>query len=419
MTSSPVLPMPSGGPVVIEASKIVRDISERKHAERAVNEYQARKSAILDAALDGVVTMDHAGRIVDFSRAAERMFGYSAAEVVGKTVAETIIPKRLRQEHWNGLARFHQTGEGAVLGRRIAIIGMRADGTEFPVELAISTTHLPDQPVFFTAFIRDLTEQKRNEQALLAAKEQLANQALELEHLVTVRTAELRSSIAELEAFTYSLSHDLRAPLRAMQSFSQILMADCREKLGSSELELLEKIASASARLDRLITDVLAFSRSSHEEIQVERVDVERLIRDVIKERPEWSEAHAEVVIESPLHPMLGHEASFTQCLTNLVENAVKFVPQGRKPRVRIWSEQVEDGVRLWVEDNGIGIDSASQRRLFGMFQRLHAGQEYHGTGIGLAIVRKAIERMGGKVGVESEPGKGSRFWLQLRRGDS
>jgi signal transduction histidine kinase len=266
--------------------------------------------------------------------------------------------------------------------------------------------------------VEDVTEHKRSESAVISAKEQLAIQTAELERLVGVRTVELRASIAELEAFTYSLSHDMRAPLRAMQSFSQILMADCRDKLSPNDVELLVKIATAAERLDRLIIDVLAFSRLSREEIKLARVDVEKLTRDLIKERPEWQAPNADLVIDTPLHPMLGHDASLTQCITNLVDNAIKFVPRGSKPRIRIWSELRDDHVRLWFVDNGIGIEKDAQRRLFGMFQRLHAGQEYHGTGIGLAIVRKSIERMGGLAGVESEAGKGSRFWLQLKRGD-
>jgi len=143
-------------------------------------------------------------------------------------------------------------------------------------------------------------------------------------------------------------------------------------------------------------------------------VNVEKLAREIIHERPEFQPPRADVSIQSPLLPVLGHEASLTQCLTNLLANAVKFVPPGATPRVVMGSEQHGKRVRLWISDNGIGIAPEAQRRIFDMFQRLHKDSEYEGTGIGLAIVRKAIERMGGQAGVESEPGKGSRFWLEL-----
>ena len=159
---------------------------------------------------------------------------------------------------------------------------------------------------------------------------------------------------------------------------------------------------------------MLAITRLSRQELKFETVNVEKQIRDIIHERPEFQPPKAEIRIESPLCPMRAHEASLTQCLTNLLGNAVKFVAPGVKPQVRIWSAPAGEQVRLWIEDNGIGIESAAQPRVFEMFHRLHNEREYEGTGLGLAIVRKAMERMGGQTGVESEPGRGSRFWLQL-----
>jgi signal transduction histidine kinase len=254
----------------------------------------------------------------------------------------------------------------------------------------------------------------------------LADKAKHLEELVQERTGELRASIAELESFAYSLSHDMRAPLRAIQSFSQAVMEDYGKDIPPTGIDYLKKMVSASARMDRLIQEVLAFSRLSRQQITLQPIDVEKLLREIIQERPEFQTAQVDIEIQSPLLSVLGHDASLTQCITNLLSNAVKFVNRGVKPRVRIWSEAMPpaDGppmrwVRLWFEDNGIGIDKEAQRRLFGLFQRLHPDTEYQGIGIGLAIVRKAVERMGGSVGVESERGKGSRFWIQLQGAES
>jgi signal transduction histidine kinase len=148
-------------------------------------------------------------------------------------------------------------------------------------------------------------------------------------------------------------------------------------------------------------------------------VDVEQLLRQIIDERPEFQWPKAEIKIQPPLERVRGHEAYLTQCITNLLDNAVKFVSPDRKPQVRIWSETTDHQVRFWFEDNGIGIEKNSQERIFGIFQRIHDEKTYPGTGIGLPIVRKAVGRMGGTVGVESEPDRGSRFWLQLPWGDS
>jgi len=198
------------------------------------------------------------------------------------------------------------------------------------------------------------------------------------------------------------------------QGFSQLVLEEHAQKLDAEAVSYLRKTKAAAYRMDRLIQDVLSFTRISRQDIQLQPVNLDKLVRDIIDERPELQGPAAEIVIASPLLGVVGHEASLTQCLTNMLENAVKFVAPGVKPRVRVWTEPREDKVRLWIEDNGIGIEEESQKRLFSMFERLHSQTAYEGTGIGLAIVRKAIERMKGEVGLESEPGRGSRFWFEL-----
>src|SRR5205085_442413 len=204
------------------------------------------------------------------------------------------------------------------------------------------------------------------------------------------------------------------APLRAIQSFTQIILTDHGDKIGLPGTDYLQRTAKAAARLDRLIQDVLAVSRMARQKVMVQPVNVEKQILEIIQERAELRPPNAEIIIQGPLLPMLGHEASLNQCLSNLLGNAVKFVAPGVKPQVRIYSTRSLDQVRLWIEDNGIGIAPEAQRGLFRMFHRLHTEKEYEGTGIGLAIVLKAAERMGGQTGMESEPGRGSRFWVQL-----
>jgi PAS domain S-box-containing protein len=264
----------------------------------------------------------------------------------------------------------------------------------------------------------DVTERMQMEAELAKAHEKLEHRARDLEAMVAERTAHLRATIAELEGVSYSLSHDMRAPLRTIQSFSEIVLAESGEKISPSGRELLQKSILAAERLDRLIRDVLIYSRVSRESIEFKTIDVENLVRQIIEERPEFQSPHAEIRIEGRLKAVRGHEAYMMQCITNLLDNAVKFVPPGRIPEVRIWSERIDGQVRLWIADNGIGIAKEAQERVFGIFQRVHAESTYPGTGIGLAIVRRAVERMGGTVGVESEPGRGSRFWVQLPAGE-
>lgn len=246
-------------------------------------------------------------------------------------------------------------------------------------------------------------------------------QKTELESRLRQRTAdlevanrELKAANEELNAFAYSVAHDLRAPLRAIHNFTNIVLEDYGEKLGAEATQLLGGAISAAKRMERLLHGLLALGRVSRRELRLGLVDVEQLLHEIIRERPEWQPPNAHVIIEKPLLAMRGDESSLTQCLTNLVGNAVKFVAPGTIPWVRICSQAQEGNGRLWIEDNGIGIQMDNNTRLFETFQRMPEARGYDGEGVGLAIVRRAVERMGGRVGVESEPGKGSRFWIEL-----
>ncbi len=224
--------------------------------------------------------------------------------------------------------------------------------------------------------------------------------------------ADLQQRNAELEAFSYSLSHDLRAPIRSIVSFTQLALEEFGRKVGSPATEYLQKAVASAQRLDHLVLDVLAFSKATRNKVCSENIDLDALVQGILQERPEWNPPHAEVVVESPLLAILGDRASMTQCLTNLLDNGVKFVRPGVAPQLRVWTQWVGSRVRVCVADNGIGIPDSAQSRVFELFQRAHNG--YEGYGIGLAIVRRAADRMHGTVSLSSEPGKGSTFCLDL-----
>jgi PAS domain S-box-containing protein len=380
---------------------------ERKEADYV----RATLAAIIESSEDAVLSKDLEGTVTSWNPGAERLLGFSAVEIVGQSVLR-LVPEELQPEEIGIVARLRR-GESI---KPYETICLTKDGRRVHVSVRVSPVRNESGAVIGASKIaRDITERKNAERALQEAQSKLTRHALELERIVAERTAKLSESNAELEAFSYSLSHDMRAPLRAISGFTKIVLAEHGPKLDALGRDYLERTVEAAARLDRLIQDVLAVSRLSRQEMKLRPLDVEKQVRDIIHERAELQPPQAEVQVSSPLLPMMGHEASFTQCLTNLLSNAVKFVAPGVKPQVRVYSEPVDGQVRLWVEDNGIGIDAAGQERLFKIFQRLHPQTEYEGTGIGLAIVRKAVERMGGRAGVESEPGRGSRFWVQLR----
>ena len=265
---------------------------------------------------------------------------------------------------------------------------------------------------------REIAARKETTETLARAQGQLTDRAMQLEVLVAERTAALRETVGELESFSYSIAHDMRAPLRAMAAFARLVQTEHSGQLDETGRDLLGRVVSASQRLDRLTTDVLHYSSVTRQELKLEPVDLEKLVEEAIRNQPEFQRPHAYIDIRTPLFSVIAHEPSLMQCVNNLLSNAVKFVPHGIVPRVTVRSEPVGQEVRLWFEDNGIGISADDRERIFALFGRLHPVAEFEGTGIGLTIVRKAAERMGGTVGVESEPGHGSRFWIQLKRSE-
>jgi signal transduction histidine kinase len=262
---------------------------------------------------------------------------------------------------------------------------------------------------------REVVERKRAEAALREAQEQLARANEDLEKKVRERTAHLNETIHSLERICYNIAHDLRAPIRSMQGFSQLLLSEYAGSLDVTAQEYLRRIAAAAMRNDALILDLLAYGRLGHVELPCANYSLRNEIESVLKKLSDDVKiSGAAVQIQEPLPDVRANRIALEQALTNLFSNALKFVSEDVKPRITIWAEEQESRVRVCVRDNGIGIAREHQARIFEIFERLHSNESYPGTGIGLAIVQKSVERMGGRVGVDSEPGKGSRFWFDL-----
>jgi PAS domain S-box-containing protein len=336
------------------------------------------------------------------------MLGYTGAELLARTFGDVTHPDDLAADLGN--ARRLLSGEISTytMDKRY----LRKDGSTLWAELTVSLVREADgAPREFISVIADISARK-------AAEAAVQDLTATLEARVEERTRQLSEVIAELDAFAYSISHDLRAPLRGMEGFARILLEDHAEALGADGQRYAERIVAAATRMEGLIQDILAYSRLSRDAVELAPLDLSQMVDRALAELREGGVpggAEAEVAVERPLPRVLGSRPVLGQILSNLLSNAAKFTPPGERARIRVRSEARGDRVRLWVEDNGIGLAKEHASRIFNVFERLHGGEAYPGTGIGLAIVRKGAERLGGAAGVESEGrGRGSRFWVEL-----
>ncbi|PWU20805.1 MAG: hypothetical protein C5B50_03145 [Verrucomicrobia bacterium] len=264
------------------------------------------------------------------------------------------------------------------------------DGSSLPVEVSARGFEL-DGMEGFSILVSDVTELKRS-------------------------SAKLQEVVGELEHFSYTITHDMRAPLRAMKGFGELLQRHYQDRVDGEGLDFIRRIIESAGRMDNLITDALNYTRVLRQQMDLKPVNAAGVLRSIVESYPQFQPPRAEVRIENDFPLVLANEAGMTQCFSNILGNAVKFVEPNKLPRVHVWAETRDHAVRFWFEDNGIGIPKRYHDLIFVMFQRLSKG--YEGTGIGLALVRKTVERMKGKVGVESEVGQGSRFWIELQRCD-
>lgn len=286
-------------------------------------------------------------------------------------------------------------------------------------ELSLAST----EPAAFDGEAQDVAREVADQLAIALQQSRLRTQlqayATQLEQRVAERTALLKDTNQELEAFTYSVSHDLRAPLRTMQGFAKALLEDCGDQLEDFCRSYIDSIIDDAVQMNVLINDLLSYSRLSRAQINLQPTALDDVVAAALKQlTAQVQEKQAQIHKADPLPQVMAHRSTLVQVVTNLISNAIKFVEPNTQPQIHIFatleSRDRQDWIRLWIVDNGIGIAPEHQERVFRVFERLHGAESYPGTGAGLAIVRKGIERMGGRVGVESQSGQGSRFWLEL-----
>jgi len=379
----------------LEMARLRREALERESEER----FRLLVEAIKDYA---ICLLDPDGRIVSWNAGAEAIHGYREEEILGHPFS--IL--RLEAPGWSAQRLLQE----AVADGRFESEGwrVRRDGSRFWANTVLTPIHDEGDRLWgFAKITRDLTEAKR-------AEEEIARLNADLERRVHARTAELEAANAELEAFSYSVSHDLRAPLRAIDGFSHALMEDCQEQLPPAAEDYLRRIAAATRRMSDLIDGLLDLSRVSRAEMRWQEVDLAAMARQVAeglqrsdpRRRVEW-------VIPESLTAR-GDPRLLRVVLDNLIGNAWKFSGGKQTAQVGIGLRTNGEGRAYFVADDGAGFDMAYAGKLFGAFQRLHSEREFEGTGIGLATVRRVINRHGGRIWAESEPGRGATFFFTL-----
>lgn len=386
-------------------------LRERISADELLIEQQRDAATMLEHSLVGFIAVDKDNRILEWNKQAMHTFGWARHEVLGRSLAELIVPESMREAHLDAIKNFAWR-EHTLLGRRVDVPAVRRDGQELIVALSVASVERRGETVFF-ASVRDITARRKQQ-------EQLRRLNATLEQRVSERTRELeqahrqlQNAYRDLEAFSRSVSHDLRAPLRAIQGYAGFLIQSVGSSVAPAIMRDVDAISRTARHMNVILDNLLKLASVSQSELKLEEVVLGELVRQVVEELGPRPDVRVHVEYQQ-LGCVRADPGLLALALRNLIGNAMKFSARQAQPEIRIGVSELDGERAYFVKDNGVGFDPKYAARLFGAFQRLHSASEFEGTGLGLTIVKSVIEKNRGRVWAESSPGAGATFYFAL-----
>lgn len=379
-----------------------QDINERKRAEENIRSSEERRELIMKAALDAIICIDKNGAITFWNPQAEFIFGWTEAEIMGKILSQTIIPIQYREHHDKGMQNYFKTGKGNALNKLLQLSAIKKSGEEFPIELTV----LPidqDGDEFFCAFIRDITERKLSETRLL-----------NLNHSLQTQTSQLATINKELEQFAYVASHDLQEPLRMITSFLSQIELKYENVLDEKGKKYIYFAVDGAKRMRQIILDLLEYSTIGRIDDLKENIDLNTIVDEIKILYTSKIEEQQAIIITDQLPVISSYKSPVRQVFQNIIGNSLKYCKKGRPCLIKIFAVDMVTHWQFAVQDNGIGINKEYFDKIFVIFQRLHTKETYSGTGLGLAVTKKIIENLNGKIWLESVENEGTIFHFTI-----
>ena len=367
-----------------------------------MSEHNIEYYQLIETAPDAVIVINEQGAIINWNHEASIMFEWTKQEVLGKKLTETIIPKKYHAAHIHGMENFLKTNKGPSINKPVELVAIKKDEKEFPVEIKISATKINNQYIFI-GFIRDITHRKKTEEKITQLNKKLEKNLTQLEFVNQ-----------ELKAFNYSVSHDLRAPLRAINGYTNILFEGYTKVLDNEGKKMLKEIIGKTKKMGQIIDGLLSLSHLGQKQLQFISIDINKLVRTAISEVSASFSSNKTQFNVAVLPTVVADYNLLSLVFTNLISNAIKYSINKEKPIVEIGSKNENNRTVYYVKDNGAGFNMKYSPKLFGVFQRLHHSHEFEGTGLGLALVKRIIDRHGGSVWADAEVNKGATFYFYL-----